>query len=410
MKNNLPLFIGLRYALSKRGGFVSFVSIFSFLAMALGILILITVLSVMNGFDREIKERLLQVAPHATVEHLNGISHWRELEQKLLGTANLAAISPYISGQAMLSFKGRIQGVGLQGVVAKHPAMMRSLGPHLLSGDLHSLQSGHFNVILGSLLANAIGVRTGDSVVLTLPEVSVTPVGIFPRIKRLTVTGIFEVGAQVDNGVAFMHLEDAARLLRMGDSVSGLRLFLNDPFDLAGLSGLGETIPDYRLITWRESMHELFAAIRMEKTVVGLLLSVIIGVAAFNIVASLVLMVNEKRADIAVLRTMGSLPSQVSRIFQVQGGMTGIAGVAVGVILGCMLAINVGDILLVIERALGFSLFDPELYFITRLPSQLLWTDVALVATLGALLSVIATLYPAYRAGKVPPAEALRYG
>lgn len=378
--------------------------------MALGVMTLITVMSVMNGFDNEIKTRILQVVPHGAIEAVNGLDEWQPLAQKIAPLDNVEAVTPYVAGQAMLSFRGRVQGVVIHGVLPEQPAIVGSLGQQLLSGSLALLQPRQYNIILGRLLAEALGVRAGDSVLLTLPEVTVTPAGVYPRVKKMTVAGIFEVGAQVDSSLAFMHLSDAAKLLRMNEKVTGLRLFFTDPFDLASVSRVRSALPDgYRLTTWRESMSELFAAIRMEKTVVGLLLSVIIGVAAFNIVASLVLMVNEKRTDIAVLRTLGSSSGCISRIFQIQGGLTGVAGVLIGVAVGCVLAVNVGDVLIFLEHRLGFSLFDPELYFITRLPSQLQWLDVAIVAFLGIVLSIVATWYPALRAGRVPPAEALRY-
>ncbi|MEZ0174172.1 MAG: lipoprotein-releasing ABC transporter permease subunit [Candidatus Reddybacter sp.] len=411
MISRLPVFIGLRYITSGRAdGFGSFVSLFSFLAMSLGVMVLILVLSVMNGFDREIKTRLLEVIPHATINVPEGLEDWQALASSL-DQPGLAASIPYIEGQAMLTSASHFQGVSVQGVLPSASDPPSHSGPNALTSQVEKLQAGGYGVVLGSLLARSLGVRVGDRLLLTLPELSVTPLGVFPRVKQVTVLGVFQVGAQIDSGVAFMHIKDLGRLLRMGNKVSGLRLFFADPFTMSGLPSLRDKInaKGYQLETWQQSMAQLFQAIRTEKTVVGLLLSVIIGVAAFNIVASLVLMVNEKRKDIAVLRSLGMMPASIAAIFRTQGGVTGVFGVACGVIAGCLLAPNIGSIVAFLESLAGAQVFDPELYFITALPSHLQWLDVIVVGSLGTILSVLATLYPAWRAGKVPPAEALRY-
>ncbi len=414
MISRLPVFIGLRYITSGRAdGFGSFVSLFSFLAMSLGVMVLILVLSVMNGFDREIKSRLLEVIPHATINVPQGLEDWQALASSL-DQPGLAAVIPYIEGQAMLTSASHFQGVSVQGVlpsVSDSPYIRGVPGPNALTAQIEKLQAGGYGVILGSLLAQRLGVGEGDRLLLTLPELSVTPLGVFPRVKQVTVLGVFQVGAQIDSGVAFMHIKDLGRLLRMGHKVSGLRLFFDDPFTMSALPSLHSAISaqGYQLETWQQSMAQLFQAIRTEKTVVGLLLSVIIGVAAFNIVASLVLMVNEKRKDIAVLRSLGMMPATIAAIFRTQGGVTGVLGVVFGVVAGCLLAPNIGALVVFLEGLLGAQVFDPELYFITVLPSHLQWLDVTVVGSLGVILSVLATLYPAWRAGKVPPAEALRY-
>ncbi|OUS13438.1 hypothetical protein A9Q89_02975 [Gammaproteobacteria bacterium 53_120_T64] len=411
MMRRLAVFIGLRYITSSRAdGFGAFVSLFSFLAMSLGVMVLIVVLSVMNGFDREIKTRLLEVIPHATINVPGGLADWQALAGSLDHGA-LAAAMPYTEAQAMLTSDAHFQGVSVQGVLADASNYRSISGPSPLAAEVEKLQSGSYGVVLGALLARSLGVVEGDRLLLTLPELSVTPLGVFPRVKQVTVLGIFQVGAQIDSGVAFMHMHDLGRLLRMGTKVNGLRLFFDDPFIMPGLPVLraGMAAQGYQLETWQQSMAQLFQAIRTEKTVVGLLLSVIIGVAAFNIVASLVLMVNEKRKDIAVLRSLGMMPATVAAIFRTQGGVTGVLGVACGVAAGCLLAPNIGELVAFLEGLAGDQVFDPELYFITVLPSHLQWLDVVLVGSLGVVLSVFATLYPAWRAGKVPPAEALRY-
>ena len=414
MISRLPVFIGLRYITSGRAdGFGSFVSLFSFLAMSLGVMVLILVLSVMNGFDREIKTRLLEVIPHATINVPQGLEDWQALTSSL-GQPGVSATIPYIEGQAMLTSASHFQGVSVQGVLPSagdSPSVSRVSGPNALTTQIEKLQAGDYGVVLGALLARSLGVSVGDRLLLTLPELSVTPLGVFPRVKQVTVLGVFQVGAQIDSGVAFMHIKDLGRLLRMGHKVSGLRLFFDDPFTMSALPSLRDEIhtQGYQLETWQQSMAQLFQAIRTEKTVVGLLLSVIIGVAAFNIVASLVLMVNEKRKDIAVLRSLGMMPATIAAIFRTQGGVTGVLGVVCGVVAGCLLAPNIGVLVVFLEGLVGAQVFDPDLYFITVLPSHLQWLDVIVVGSLGVILSVLATLYPAWRAGKVPPAEALRY-
>lgn len=412
MKSLLPFFIGLRFVRCKQSeGFFSLVSLLSFGAMTLGVMALIVVLSVMNGFDREIKSRILDVVPHITVEQATPLDRWREDYRALLNDVNVIGGSPYVEAQAMLSSGDGMAGVSLQGVDPGDTPVLSLLEDNLLAGDFSALAPGEYGVVLGSLLARNLRVMTGDEVLATLPEVTVTPVGVFPRVKRLRVVAVFEVGAQVDNGIAFMHLADAQRLLRTGGDVHGVRLTLKDPFDVETvLPRLRNRVDgDARVSSWHESLRSLFDAIQMEKTVVGLLLTVIIAVAAFNIVASLVLMVADKRKDIAVLRAMGATSAMVTAIFRVQGASVGLAGVALGVLAGCLLAWRLGEIVTFFENLLGIAIFDPEVYFISQLPSDLQWLDVAVVAAIGITISLLATLYPAWRAGQVSPAEILRY-
>ena len=413
MTKNLPLFVGLRYTRSKRReGFVSFISGFSLCAMALGVMALIVVLSVMNGFDREIKNRLLLVVPHVTVSHPEGfnVAEIANLTSQIMADSNILAVVPMVQSFVMLSYDAEKIGVMLQGIDPQW-STVEPLRENMLSGFLEKLAPGDFGVVLGSQVARRLGVFVGDRIQLTMPKVTVTPAGIFPRIKTVTVTGIFQVGAQVDSSVIFVHEQDARKLLQQTDRFQGMRLQLAEPYgadEWIRQTGL-QLLPDAKWRSWADSMGTLFQAMRMEKVVVSLLLSVVIAVAAFNIVASLVLMVSDKRKDIAVIRTLGATSGTVMRIFMVQGLAVGSIGILAGTILGCLLAYFIGDIVSFIETVAGVYIFDPTVYLISALPSKILLSDLAIVLGSAFIISFLATLYPAWRAGQVLPAEALRY-
>jgi len=413
MTKNLPLFVGLRYTRSKRReGFVSFISGFSLCAMALGVMALIVVLSVMNGFDREIKNRLLLVMPHVTVSHPEGfnVAEIANLTSQIMADSNILAVVPMVQSFVMLSYDAEKIGVMLQGIDPQW-STVEPLRENMLSGFLEKLAPGDFGVVLGSQVARRLGVFVGDRIQLTMPKVTVTPAGIFPRIKTVTVTGIFQVGAQVDSSVIFVHEQDARKLLQQTDRFQGLQLRLAEPYgadEWIRQTGL-QLLPDAKWRSWTDSMGTLFQAMRMEKVVVSLLLSVVIAVAAFNIVASLVLMVSDKRKDIAVIRTLGATSGTVMRIFMVQGLAVGSIGILAGTILGCLLAYFIGDIVSFIETVAGVYIFDPTVYLISALPSKILLSDLAIVLGSAFIISFLATLYPAWRAGQVLPAEALRY-
>ena len=413
MTKNLPLFVGLRYTRSKRReGFVSFISGFSLCAMALGVMALIVVLSVMNGFDREIKNRLLLVVPHATVSRPEGfnVAEIANLTSQIMADSNILAVVPMVQSFVMLSYDTEKIGVMLQGIDPQW-STVEPLRENMLSGFLEKLAPGDFGIVLGSQVARRLGVFVGDRIQLTMPKVTVTPAGIFPRIKTVTVTGIFQVGAQVDASVIFVHEQDARKLLQQTDRFQGMRLQLAEPYgadEWIRQTGL-QLLPDAKWRSWADSMGTLFQAMRMEKVVVSLLLSVVIAVAAFNIVASLVLMVSDKRKDIAVIRTLGATSGTVMRIFMVQGLAVGSIGILAGTILGCLLAYFIGDIVSFIETVAGVYIFDPTVYLISALPSKILLSDLAMVVGSAFIISFLATLYPAWRAGQVLPAEALRY-
>jgi len=424
MLTNLPLFIGLRYMRSKRrDSFVSFISLFSLAAMALGVTALIVVLSVMNGFDREIKMRLLRVVPHVTVTSPQGLDRAQinQFEAELKASADNAPVQvlsvvPMLQSFVMGSSKGNQTGLVLQGIDPESRTGEK-LAENMISGYVGQLQAGEFGVVVGSQVARKLDLFVGDRLQLTLPSVTVTPAGVFPRIKRVTVTGIFQVGAQVDASVVFIHYRDGQKLLRLGDRFQGVQLELSDAFVadnwLAAQSSKGflngSLKDDLKWRTWSDNMGTLFQAMRMEKVIVSLLLSVIIAVAAFNIVASLVLMVSDKRKDIAVIRTLGATSGTVMKIFVIQGLAVGSLGILAGTVVGCLLAYFVGDIVAGLEALSGSYIFDPSIYLISALPSEIIFSDVAAVVGGALVISFLATLYPAWRAGKVLPAEALRY-
>ncbi len=425
MLSNLPLFIGLRYMRSKRrDSFVSFISLFSLAAMAIGVMALIVVLSVMNGFDREIKMRLLRVVPHVTVTSPQGLDRAQinQLEAELKAGADDAPVQvlsvvPMLQSFVMGSSKGNQAGLMLQGIDPESRTGDK-LAENMISGYVGQLQAGEFGVVIGSQVARKLDLFVGDRLQLTLPSVTVTPAGVFPRIKRVTVTGIFQVGAQVDASVVFIHYRDGQKLLRLGDRFQGVQLELSDAFVAdnwlsaqANKTFLSGTLKndDLQWRTWSDNMGTLFQAMRMEKVIVSLLLSVIIAVAAFNIVASLVLMVSDKRKDIAVIRTLGATSGTVMKIFVIQGLAVGSWGILTGTLLGCLLAYFVGDIVAGMEALSGSYIFDPSIYLISALPSEIRFSDLATVVGGALVISFLATLYPAWRAGKVLPAEALRY-
>lgn len=380
--------------------------------MALGVMALIVVLSVMNGFDREIKQRLLKIVPHITLTSPENFSSQqiRGFEQRLSVEKEVSAVFPLLQTYAMASSQFAQQGLVIQGIDTDW-AVANSLSEHMLSGHSEKLIPGDFAVILGSQVARRLNVYIGDFVEIILPQVSITPVGAFPRLKRMRVVGIFEVGAQVDASLAFINQQDARMLLQLGDRYQGIQVQLADA-QIADsvINKIASDFPNHvQWQSWTELMGALFKAMHMEKIVVGLLLAVIVAVAAFNIVASLVLMVSDKRKDIAVLRTLGATSNQIIKLFVVQGTAVGFFGIAIGGLLGSVIAFYIGNIVTVLENLTGMHLFDPSIYLISSLPSKVLFSDVLLVVVVASVMSFLATLYPAWRAGQVLPAEALRY-
>lgn len=415
MLKNVPLMIGLRYIRAKRRNqFISFVSGFSLIGMALGVMALIVVLSVMNGFDREMKTRVLQVVPHGFIENPAGIENWPGLRQSIMRHPAVVGVAPSINGFALASGSRRTTGIEYSAIDPELQPTVSKVARSMILGDLERLKPGEFGIVLGVLLARQLGVMPGDKITLTLPEVRITPAGIYPRAKRFKVVGVFEVGAPVDQRLALLHLEDMQRLQRLS-APTGLQIEVGDIYQagrvLAELrQSLGDKLGEgVSLTDWSRSQGSLFQAVKMEKMMVGVLLSTIIAVAAFNIVSSLVLMVSDKRSDIAVLRTMGLSSRQVIGVFMVQGVGVGLLGILAGALLGILGALYISDIVGALEAMVGVKVFDPSVYFISEIPSQMYLSDVLVICVAAFVLSLLATCYPAWRAGQIEPAEALRY-
>lgn len=414
----LAVYIGVRYTRARRRNhFISFISLTSLLGIALGVTALITVLSVMNGFERELRARILGMTAHATVLQPGGLlEDWRGLIARLTGAPRVRGAAPFIQKEAMATYGGRVQGVLVRGVLPAEEPAVSKVAEHMRIGALADLTPGSYRVILGAELARALGVAPGDKVTLVAPQPAVTPAGILPRLKRFTVSGIFEVGMhEYDSAVAIVHMRDAARLFRYGDGVTGVRLELDDMFaaphiarELSGrLAAAGDG--RYAVIDWTQYHVNFFRALRTEKIVMFVILTLIVAVAAFNIVSTLVMVVTDKQTEVAILRTLGMAPQTIMGVFVVQGTVIGAAGTVLGVLGGVWLAGNVESIVPMIEGWLGVDLLPADVYYISDLPSDMRWSDVAHISLVAFGLSVLATLYPAWRAARTQPAEALRY-
>ncbi|WP_439861588.1 lipoprotein-releasing ABC transporter permease subunit [Pseudomonas sp. MBLB4136] len=411
----LFVFIGTRYTRAKRRShFVSFISLTSMIGLALGVLVMILVLSVMNGFDHEMRTRVLGMVPHATIESPTPLADWRELADGAMKHPQVLAAAPFSQMQGLLSNDGKVQKVLINAVDPQEEGKVSIIGDFFRQGRLEDLAAGEFGMVIGDKAAAKLGVTLGDKVTFVAPEVTVTPAGMFPRLKRFTVVGIFHVGAgEIDGHLALAHVQDLGRLQRWpAGQVQGVRLKFADLFqaprtawELAQTLGKG----DYYARDWTRTHGNLYQAIRMEKAIIGLLLLLIVAVAAFNIISTLVMVVTDKKGDIAILRTLGSTPGQIMAIFMVQGTVIGVFGTAIGALLGIWAALNVSAGVAALEGLLGIKFLSADVYFIDYLPSQLMWADVSLVCGAALVLSFLATLYPAWRAARTQPAEALRY-
>ena len=408
------LLIGLRYTRTKRRNhFISFISLISMLGIALGVAALIVVLSVMNGFQTELRSRILAVVSHVQISGASGeMSGWQGVAAQAAQAPGVLAAAPFVQAQAMLSFGQSVRGSVVRGILPDEEEKVADFRAHIKEGSIDSLQPESFNVVLGSELARALGVLVGDKLTLIAPQGVVTPAGVVPRLKTFTVSGIFEVGMfEYDSGLALIRLEDAQRLYRMEDRVSGVRLKVDDLFKAPLIARtLANTLDTAAYISdWTKSHANFFRAVQIEKNMMFIILSLIVAVAAFNIVSTLVMAVTDKQSDIAILRTLGASPRSILGIFIVQGALIGFIGLGLGIAGGVLLALNVDVVVPFIERLLGTQFLSKEVYYISNLPSELQWPDVITITAVSFVLSLVATIYPSWRASRVNPAEALRY-
>ncbi|MDD5460497.1 MAG: lipoprotein-releasing ABC transporter permease subunit [Methylococcales bacterium] len=410
----LTFYIGLRYTRAKRRTqFISFITLTSILGIALGVTALITVLSVMNGFEAELRERILGMTSHATVTGRYGqLDDWHELDQKLKDFPHVEGAAPFISGQVMINADRRVSGTMLNGIMPDYESKVSEVADKMKAGQLSDLIAGQYGIVLGLELANYLGVIVGDKITVISPQINSTPAGIVPRMRRFTVVGVFKVGMyEYDRNMALINIEDAAKLFRMENAVSGLRIKLDDLFNAPQITqSLASALSDnYQVSDWTLAHNNFFRAIQTEKRVMFIILLLIVAVAAFNIVSTLVMVVTDKRGDIAILKTQGLTSGSVMGIFMVLGTIIGVVGTLLGTAGGILLALNVETIVPAIEKLFQVQFMAADVYYISELPSKLVWADVYAIASMAFLLSLIATIYPAWQASKINPAEVLRY-
>ncbi len=411
----VEILIGLRYLRAKRRNhFISFISLISMLGIALAITLLITVLSVMNGFQQELRDRILVMTSHVTVSGINGggIDDWRSIIDTFSDDSDITGSAPYVRGQVMLSHAGNVNAALLRGILPELESSVSAAADKMMIGKLSDLRSGEFGLILGVELARSLGVLPGDRLTVVSPQLNVSPVGVMPRLKSFTLVGIFEVGMhEFDSGLALMHIDDAAKLLRFKGQASGVRLQLENLFDAPRkrYEFSRQLAGRYWVSDWTRRHANFFRAVQMEKTIMFIILSLIVVVAAFNIVSTLVMVVTDKESDIAILRTLGMSPSSIMQVFMVQGTVIGGLGTLAGMVGGVTLATHLEFIVRRIEQMLQTKFLDASIYYISDVPSLVLWGDIVLICTMSFLVTVLATLYPAWKAAHTHPAEALRY-
>ncbi len=415
---NLPFewLVGLRYTRagrrSSRNSFISFISLISMAGIALGVAALIVVLSVMNGFQKEVRDRMLSVLPHIEVFDAGGaLQDWQDTAREVQKNKAVLGTAPYVDAQAMIINDGVMRGVVLRGILPEEEPKVSVVASKVKAGKLTDLRAGEFNIILGVELAHAMHVGIGDKVTLAAPESQLTPAGMVPRLKGFTVVAVFEAGHyEFDSGMAFIHISDAEKFFRQS-SPSGIRLRIADMLKAPQVAHeLRNSLPEYLIPRdWSQQNSNYFAAVKTEKTMMFIILTLIIAVAAFNLVSTLVMTVTEKQADIAILRTLGASPWSVMKIFMIQGALVGLMGTALGVGSGILVALNIDIIVPFIEHILGIQFLAKEVYVISSLPSDLHWADVWTIGGVAIVLAFFATIYPSWRAARVKPAEALRY-
>ena len=410
----LEICIGLRYTRAKRRSrFISFISLTSMLGVALGVTALITVLSVMNGFESELRTRILGMASHATITGLDRtLPSWRKQAKLAQSHPRVVGVAPYVDGQAMLTRGAAVRGAMLRGVDPTEEPNVSEVHQFMEEGRFDALQPGRYQIVLGRGLARAIGAKLGTKVTVVAPQANVTPAGVLPRLRRFTVVGIFRVDhAQYDNSLALVHIVDAAKLFRLKGKVTGLRLKVDELYAARQISReVAKTFGGLYYVTdWTQHHANFFKALKTEKTVMFVILSLIVAVAAFNIVSTLIMVVTDKQSDIAILRTLGLTPRRVMGIFIVQGFVIGLIGALLGALGGIGLALNVATLVPAIESFFGVQFLPDDVYYITKVPSDLRWPDVYAVTAVAFVLTVIATIYPAWQASRTEPAQALRY-
>ena len=408
------LLVGLRYTRAKRRNhFISFISLISMAGIALGVAALIVVLSVMNGFQKELRTRILGVASHVQISSANDrLADWRSVAKLAAEHPRVIATAPFVNAQALLSFGQSVRGSIVRGVLPDQEDKVAEIGANMRAGRLDALKPGEFGIVLGSELARALGVLNGEKIVLIAPQGQVTPAGVIPRLKQFTVVGIFEVGMfEYDSGLALVHLEDAQRLFQMGDAVTGVRLKLDDLYAARTVAREIMVKFDSSIYAtdWTRSHANFFRAVEIEKRVMFIILLLIVAVAAFNIVSTLVMAVTDKQADIAILRTLGASPASILQIFVVQGVLIGVIGTFIGVAGGVLLGLNIDVVVPALEKLFSVQFLSKDVYYISDLPSEVRWSDVIVIGVVSLVISFFATLYPSWRASRVNPAEALRY-
>ncbi|HZZ95306.1 MAG TPA: lipoprotein-releasing ABC transporter permease subunit [Usitatibacter sp.] len=408
------LFVGLRYTRAKRRThFISFISTISMVGIALGICALITVMSVMNGFEKEIRARILGAAAHIQVfSEEGGVASWPSLAETLARHPEVTAVAPFVQGQGLLSTGTTVRGVFVRGVEPALENRVADFAQHMRMGSLDSLKSGEFNIVIGIGIARGLHLAVGDRVTLISPQGQVTPAGLMPRLKQFTVGGVFSMDHnEYDSALALINMHDAQVLYRMGEDVSGLRIKVRDVDRAPQVAReLAASVPRGMYLTdWTQQNVNYFRAISIEKRMMFIILTLIIAVAAFNLVSTLVMVVTDKHPDIAILRTLGASPASIMQVFVVQGAVIGVVGTLIGVITGVLLALNIATLVPLIEHTFHFQILSSEVYYISELPSDLHWHDVVSVAIVSLVLAFVATIYPSWRASRVNPAEALRY-
>ncbi len=410
--------VGLRYTRSRkraqgRNRFISFISMVSMFGIALGVAALITVLSVMNGFQDELRSRILGVASHAEVMGFDGaLSNWQQVAEQVRRHPDVLAAAPYVQAQGMLSLDDAVRGTLVRGILPADEEQVADFARYMKLGSLQDLRPGEFGIVLGLELAHALHAQVGEKVTLIAPQGLVTPAAVLPRLKQFRVVGIFEAGMyEFDSGLALIHMADAQVLYRMGDEVSGVRLKVGDLFEAPRVARelAGEFRGQVAIRDWTMSHANFFRAVALEKKMMAIILFLIVAVAAFNIVSTLVMAVQEKYADIAILRTLGASPASVMAIFVLQGTVIGLVGLLIGTVGGIALANNLDVVIPFLERVLGTTLWNKEVYYITEMPSTVLASDVWAITSVSFGLTLLAAIYPSWRASRVNPAEALRY-